>query len=88
MNNILIDPFMRRIKIFIDLDRKCRGGNVVFKLDMLKAYDRLEWPFLLAVLKKLAFSERFVEIAKWTLNNNWFTTIINGKQVGFFKSSR
>ena len=70
------------------MDKKCRGGNIVLKLDMLKAYDRLEWPFWVAVLQKFGFSARFVELVRWTLINNWFTPLVNGRQCGFFKSSR
>ncbi|KAL2519776.1 Reverse transcriptase domain-containing protein [Abeliophyllum distichum] len=35
------------------LDTKVRGGNVILKLDMAKAYDRLDWGFLISVLKGL-----------------------------------
>ena len=66
-------------EVITDLDKKCRGGNLVLKLDMLKAYDRLEWSFLFAVLRKFGFSYRFIEIIKWTLNNNWFTLLVNGQ---------
>lgn len=39
--------------------RKRYGGRMVMKLDMLKAYDRVEWNFLLKVLRKLGFSEKW-----------------------------
>lgn len=35
-----------------DLSWKVRGGNIVIKLDMAKAYDRLELEFLFHVLQK------------------------------------
>ena len=54
----------------VDMGKKCRGGNVVFKLDMLKAYDRMEWPFLFLVLQCIGFSDRFVHLVRRTLNNN------------------
>lgn len=84
----IFDHIQLAQELINDLDRKCRGGNVVFKLDMLKAYDRMEWHFLFVVLKKFGFSERFVDLIRRSLDNNWFTTIINGKQAGFFKAIR
>lgn len=38
-----------------ELYRDVWGSNVLLKLDMAKAYDRLEWPFFLKVLRKLVF---------------------------------
>lgn len=40
-----------------DLNRKATGGNLFLKLDMAKAYDRLEWRFLLRTMKAMGFSE-------------------------------
>ena len=36
------------------------GGLMGIKLDMSKAYDRVEWPFVLRILTLLGFPEKFV----------------------------
>ncbi|XP_070012048.1 uncharacterized protein [Nicotiana sylvestris] len=62
--------------------------NVILKLDMTKAYDRLSWLFLTKVLRKMGFTERLIGIVFGLVSNNWYSILINGQAHGFFKSSR
>ncbi|KAI3452547.1 hypothetical protein Pfo_009211 [Paulownia fortunei] len=62
--------------------------NVVFKLDMAKAYDRVQWGFLYKVLQKMGFPASWISYVKHCIENCWFTVLINGVPMGFFKSSR
>ncbi|XP_058068773.1 uncharacterized protein LOC131218108 [Magnolia sinica] len=42
------------------LDRKVFGGNMIVKLDMENAYDRVEWSFLAQLLQKFGFEQRWI----------------------------
>ncbi|VFQ83837.1 unnamed protein product [Cuscuta campestris] len=39
------------------IDSKIRGGNVILKLHMAKAFDNMEWSYIQGVLNKLGFSD-------------------------------
>lgn len=54
------------------------GPNVVIKVDMMKAYDRLPWLFLTKMLRKLGFSERFIGLLYNIFGNNWYSVLVNG----------
>ncbi|XP_075080475.1 uncharacterized protein LOC107786790 [Nicotiana tabacum] len=76
-------------EIVTDMRLRTKAGpNVVIKLDMTKAYDRLSWLFLTKVLRKMGFSERFIGLVFDLVGNNWYSVLINGQPHGFFKSSR
>ncbi|XP_019252901.1 PREDICTED: uncharacterized protein LOC109231716 [Nicotiana attenuata] len=38
------------------------GGNIIMKLDMAKAYDRMSWIFLMAVMRKFGFNEEWIDL--------------------------
>ncbi|XP_019224305.1 PREDICTED: uncharacterized protein LOC109205994 [Nicotiana attenuata] len=64
------------------------GANVVIKLDMAKAYDRVSWSFTCIILRRLGFSELLIDMVWRTLSNNWYSVIVNGTRCGFFHSTR
>lgn len=43
--------------------RKCKIGHMVVKLDISKAYDRVEWEFLCKIMLKLGFNDQWVHLA-------------------------
>ncbi|XP_075084929.1 uncharacterized protein LOC142168166 [Nicotiana tabacum] len=65
-----------------------KPANVVIKLDMAKAYDRVPWNYLIHVLRKMRFAEHFLKLIWNLIANNWYSVLINGQASGFFKSSR
>ena len=64
------------------------GRNMVLKLYMSKAYDRMSWVFVLKVLRQFGFGERCIDMVWRLLSNVWFSVIVNVVSHGFFKSYR
>lgn len=71
-----------------DLNRRVHGGNIVAKLDMSKAYDRVNWSFLLQVLEKFSFSHVWIDFIYRAISACKYTISLNGIQRAFFKSYR
>ncbi|KAL9673176.1 hypothetical protein QQ045_029430 [Rhodiola kirilowii] len=52
-----------------DINHKVFGGNIMLKLDMSKAYDRLSWRFLLRVMRAFGFSHQFCDLIYCNISN-------------------
>ncbi|XP_070029963.1 uncharacterized protein [Nicotiana sylvestris] len=85
----IVENILLTQEIVTDIRLRTKAGpNVILKLDMTKAYDRISWLFLTKVLRKMGFTERLIGIVFGLISNNWYSILINGQAYGFFKSSR
>ncbi|XP_027157509.1 uncharacterized protein LOC113759136 [Coffea eugenioides] len=73
-------------ELVLDLDRRLIDPNLILKLDMEKAYDRVNWSFLLFMLRQYGFEEAIMDLLFRTFSNSWFSVLINGEPTGFVKS--
>ena len=71
-NNMLAQEITRGIK------KPNEGDNVVIKLDMAMAYDRVFWALTCLVMRKMGFSEMVIDMVWRIMSNNWYYAIVNG----------
>uniref|UniRef100_A0A2N9IZP5 C2H2-type domain-containing protein n=1 Tax=Fagus sylvatica TaxID=28930 RepID=A0A2N9IZP5_FAGSY len=65
-----------------------RLGQLILKLDLEKAYDRLEWDFIREVLTFFKFPPPFVDLVLDCVSTSSFSILVNGGQLENFKPSR
>lgn len=58
------------------------------KIDISKAFDSVQWPFMLNTLKALNFPERFIHWIKLCVTTASFSAQVNGELAGYFNSNR
>lgn len=68
------------------LNKKHTGGNVILKVDMAKAYDRVDWRFLNLVSKSFDFSDKVCKMIAECVETPWYLFMMNAKYKIFFKS--
>lgn len=72
------------------LKRKTQGkmGYVGVKLDMSKAFDRVNWNFLLSVMSKLGFSNHITNLIREMISTVSYTILLDGRAIGSVTPSR
>lgn len=63
-------------------------GFMGIKLDMSKAYDRVEWSFLEAAMRRLGFDEQWIIWIMACILSVSYSVVINGRPVGCIHPTR
>ena len=66
----------------------CSSDLILCKLDIEKAYDNVHWFFLLTIIQKKGFGEKWIGWIKWCISIASFSVLVNDTSMGFFQSSR
>ena len=56
-----------------------KADFMTLKLDMSKAYDRVEWHFLIEIMKKMGFCDAWVNLIYGCINTVSYSILVNGE---------
>lgn len=68
--------------------KKGKVGSCAVKLDMHKAYDKVEWVFLKAILLKLGFDSHWVNLIMECVTSVQYKVIFNSNETDLFFPTR
>jgi hypothetical protein len=70
------------------LTKKQFGGNIAIKVDICKAFDTLDWKFLITVLNQFGFGDLFCDWISAILHSAHLSILVTGNAVGYFPCTR
>ena len=78
-NRLITDNTTVAFEILHRMRNKKRGkkGQITIKLDISKAYNRVEWSFLRSIMLKLGIDERWVRLAMETMCTGSYLVLMN-----------
>ena len=61
---------------------------MAIKLDMSKAFDRVEWPCLERIMKRLGFHDRWISLMMMCIKSVSYSVLLNGEARGLIRPTR
>ncbi|KAJ9543548.1 hypothetical protein OSB04_023255 [Centaurea solstitialis] len=83
----ILDGVLIANEVVEDL-RKAKKKGMIFKVDFEKAYDSVEWDFLLDIMKTMGFGEKWRKWVEVCLKSASISILVNGAPTKEFKMTR
>ena len=63
-------------------------GFMAIKLNMSKAYNRVDWNFLEELMRKMGFNERWINLIMGCVKTVSYSVLVNGESCGMIHPTR
>ena len=89
-NKAILDNILVAYETLHHMKTKNSGkiGSMTLKLDMSKAYDRVEWIFLLKLMLKMGFDSKWIKLILECISTVSYSILVNGEPKGNISPTR
>lgn len=87
-DRLLMENLLLATELVKDYHKDSISARCAMKIDISKAFDSVQWPFLLNTLKALGFPDNFVHWINLCISTASFSVQVNEELAGYFQSSR
>lgn len=87
-DRLLMENLMLATELVKDYHKKDISARCCMKIDISKAFDSVQWPFLLNTLQALGFPGKFIHWINLCISTASFSVQVNGELAGYFQSTR
>ena len=90
VERLIIDNVLVAHEVMNHINKKKKGkcGEMAVKLDMSKAYNRVEWECLQQIMWKLGFHEKWINIVMRCVSSVKYAIRVNGQPCGQIRPTR
>ena len=83
-NKAISDNILVAFEILHHMKKRRKGkmGFMTMKLDMSKAYDRIEWDFLLKLMGRMGFQRRWINLISTCISTVTYLILVNSEPKG------
>lgn len=85
---LLVENVLLATELVKDYHKETINSRCAIKIDISKAFDSVQWSFLINTLTALAFPPEFIHWIQLCITSASFSVQVNGELVGYFQSSR
>lgn len=85
---LLMENVLLATELVKDYHKDSISPRCAMKIDIAKAFDSVQWEFLLNTLQALNLPQRFIHWIRLCITTASFSVQVNGELAGFFRSNR